>query len=104
MTQCTIGPKFEEALLYAVRVHRGDVRKCTSIPYISHLFSVCALVLEEGGDEDEAIAALLHDTLEDHPEVVTRSDLDTRFGPRVARLVELCTDTPPDYRGGPKPP
>ncbi len=104
MTPTLTGPRFEEALLYAVRLHAGDVRKGTSIPYISHLFSVCALVLEDGGDEEEAIAALLHDALEDHPEQVTGADLQRRFGPRVAHLVQLCTDTPLDYQGGPKPP
>ena len=68
------------------------------------MLSVCALVLEDGGDEDEAIAALLHDTLEDCPEQVTASDLARRFGPRVRDLVVQCTDTPPDYTGGPKAP
>jgi hypothetical protein len=101
-----LGPRFEEALLFAVRTHRGDVRKGaeggTQIPYVAHLLSVCALVLEDGGDEDEAIAALLHDTLEDHPEGVTESDLARRFGPEVAELVVLCSDTPRGFRGGPK--
>ncbi len=96
--------KFKEALLYALDVHRDDLRKGSSIPYISHLLSVCALVMEEGGDEEEAIAALLHDTLEDHPETVTREELRRRFGERVTQMVEDCTDTPADYRGGPKPP
>ncbi len=96
--------RFNEALLYATKIHADDLRKGSSIPYISHLLGVCALVLEDGGDEDEAIAALLHDTLEDHPEEVKRSDLERRFSARVARLVELCSDTPPDYQGGPKPP
>jgi len=104
VTPPTLGPRFEEALLFAVQTHGGDLRKGTSIPYVSHLFSVCALVLEDGGDEDEAIAALLHDTLEDHPKEVTKADLARRFGPRVADLVAQCTDTPPDYRGGPKAP
>ena len=102
MTAPTLGPRFEEALLFAVRTHDGDLRKGTEIPYVSHLLSVCALVLEDGGDEDEAIAALLHDTLEDHPEKVTKADLDRRFGSRVADLVAACTDTPPDYTGGTK--
>lgn len=105
MTPPTLGPKFEEALLLAVRVQGGQLRKgAAEIPYVSHLLSVCALVLEDGGDEDEAIAALLHDTLEDRPEEVTRSGLVRRFGTRVADLVAACTDTPPDYRGGPKAP
>ena len=102
MTAPTLGPRFQDALLFAVRVHDGELRKGPEIPYVSHLLSVCALVLEDDGDEDEAIAALLHDTLEDHPEEVTKADLERRFGPRVADLVAACTDTPPDYRGGPK--
>ena len=96
--------KFREALSYAANVHDGQVKKGTSIPYVSHLLGVCALVLEDGGTEEEAIAALLHDTLEDQPETVTREDLRARFGERVAKIVEGCTDVSPDYRGGPKPP
>jgi (p)ppGpp synthase/HD superfamily hydrolase len=102
VTPPTLGPKFEDALLFAVRIHAGDVRKGTEIPYVSHLLSVCALVLEDGGGEDEAIAALLHDTLEDHPEEVMEADLARRFGPEVAELVVLCSDTPRGFRGGPK--
>jgi (p)ppGpp synthase/HD superfamily hydrolase len=118
MTPPKLGPKFEEALLFAFRTHNGQLRKGADkdadphadpgaradarIPYIAHLLSVCALVLEDAGDEDEAIAALLHDTLEDHPEKVKASDLARRFGPRVRDLVVACTDTPPDYTGGPK--
>jgi len=96
--------RFRDALTFAAEVHAGDVRKGAPVPYIAHLLSVCSLVLMDGGDEDEAIAALLHDTLEDHPELVTRPDLERRFGRRVRELVEACTDTPPDYAGGPKPP
>jgi (p)ppGpp synthase/HD superfamily hydrolase len=106
MTPPTLGLRFMDALMCAVRVHGGQLRKGADgdagIPYISHLLSVGALVLEDGGDEDEAIAALLHDTLEDQPEKVTRSDLARRFGPRVRDLVVQCTDTPPDYTGGAK--
>lgn len=101
---CPIGPRFEEALSLAVRIHQQDLRKSTSIPYLSHLFSVCALVMEDGGDEEEAIAALLHDALEDHPDQVSLAELEKRFGARVARLVAVCTDTPPDFKGGEKPP
>ena len=96
--------KFQEALVFAADVHKGQVKKGTSIPYISHPLAVCALVLEHGGDEEEAIAALLHDILEDHPETVTRERLQEQFGERVLSVVEGCTDTPPNYRGGPKPP
>jgi len=87
---------------HVVRARDGQKRKGTETPYIAHLLSACALVLEHGGDEDEAIAALLHDALEDHPEKVTASDLARRFGPRVRDLVVQCTDTPPDYTGGPQ--
>lgn len=97
-------PRFDEALTLAARVHAGDVRKGTQIPYVAHLLGVCALVLADGGDEDEGIAGLLHDTLEDHPDLVSRHQLEDRFGARVRRLVEGCTDTPADYRGGPKSP
>ncbi|MBI2970772.1 MAG: HD domain-containing protein, partial [Gammaproteobacteria bacterium] len=79
-----LGPRFQDALLFATEIHAGDVRKGTAVPYLSHLLSVCALVLKHGGNEDEAIAALLHDALEDHPEEVTRDDLVERFGPEVA--------------------
>ena len=96
--------RFDEALALAARVHAGDVRKGTGIPYLAHLLGVCALILTDGGDEDEAIAGLLHDTLEDHPDRVSREELESRFGSRVRRLVEGCTDTPADYSGGPKPP
>ena len=104
MIESQLGTKFKDAILYALDIHAGDLRKGTSTPYVSHLLSVCALVLEDGGDEEEAIAALLHDTLEDHPEKVKKNDLTHLFGSRVADLVELCSDTPPDYQGGEKPP
>ena len=97
-------PRFEQALTLAARVHARDVRKGTRIPYVAHLLGVCALILADGGDEDEGIAGLLHDTLEDHPDLVSRSQLENLFGTRVRGLVEGCTDTPADYRGGPKPP
>jgi (p)ppGpp synthase/HD superfamily hydrolase len=96
--------RFDEALAFAHRVHRDDTRKGTAIPYVAHLLSVCGTVLVDGGDEDEAIAALLHDTLEDHADTISREEIAARFGARVLALVEVCTDTPADYRGGPKPP
>ena len=97
-------PRFENALAFASQVHAHDLRKGGSIPYVAHLLGVCAMVLVDGGNEDEAIAALLHDTLEDHPEDVSRDDIQTRFGSQVLRLVEGCTDTPADFVGGAKPP
>ncbi len=96
--------RFEEALAYAHRLHRMQARKGSGVPYIAHLLSVTALVLEDGGDEDEAIAALLHDALEDHPDKTSREEIRRRFGDRVATLVEHCTDTPPGWMGGVKPP
>ncbi|HET9326238.1 MAG TPA: HD domain-containing protein [Candidatus Eisenbacteria bacterium] len=96
--------RFDDALALAVQLHRHDLRKGKTTPYVTHLLYVCALVLEDGGDEDEAIAALLHDALEDHPKEVSREELEARFGERVAELVSGCSDTPPGFRGGPKPP
>ena len=88
-----------------MELYGTDVRKGTpSIPYAAHLLSVCALVLLDGGTEEEAIAGLLHDALEDHPEATSRRIIAERFGEEVRVLVEACSDTPPDYRGGPKPP
>lgn len=102
-TQPLLTDRFDQALLLASRLHRDDVRKGGPVPYFSHLMSVAALVLEDGGDEDEAIAALLHDALEDCPYVVSAADLEERFGARVREIVVACTDTPPDYAGGRKP-
>ena len=96
--------RFDEALMLASQVHAGDERKGTRVPYLAHLLGVCALILADGGDEDEAIAGLLHDTLEDHPDRLGRRQLESRFGARVRRIVEGCTDTPADFSGGPKPP
>ena len=103
LNSSVVTDRFLEALNYATQIHAHDVRKGTRIPYIAHLLSVCSLVLADGGSEDEAIAGLLHDTLEDHPELVPPLELERRFGPRVRSLVEGCTDTPPGYAGGPKP-
>jgi (p)ppGpp synthase/HD superfamily hydrolase len=61
-------------------------------------------VLIDGGDEDEAVAALLHDGLEDHPQDIIAAAIEQTFGARVRVLVEGATDTPPDYKGGQKPP
>lgn len=97
-------PRFLDALDYAVRLHGTDVRKSTSVPYVAHLLGVCALVLLDGGTEDEAIAALLHDALEDHPEGTSREIIAKLFGEKVLAIVEACTDTPVDYTGGHKPP
>lgn len=99
-----LGPRFDQALALASHLHRDQVRKGSGIPYLSHLLSVAALVIESGGDEDEAIAALLHDALEDCADQISAESLEKRFGERVRSLVEACTDTPPGFGGGSKPP
>jgi (p)ppGpp synthase/HD superfamily hydrolase len=92
---------FQEALVYAAQVHDGHARKGGSqVPYLAHLMSVAALVLENGGDEEQAIAALLHDAIEDQGDRTNAAELRERFGDRVARIVEACSDT--DQK--PKPP
>jgi len=85
--------RFEQALQYAASLHAGQMRKGTGIPYLAHLMGVSALVLEEGGDEDEAIAALLHDAVEDQGGQATLEEVRKRFGERVARIVEACSDS-----------
>lgn len=85
--------RFTEAVRYAVVVHATQVRKGTDVPYIGHLLGVAGLVVDAGGDEDHAIAALLHDAAEDHGGEARLEDIRTRFGPRVARIVEDCSDS-----------
>ncbi len=88
-----LGDRFETALLMAHRLHRSQERKCSTVPYISHLMSVAALVLEEGGNEDEAIAALLHDAIEDQGGAGTRELLRETFGDRVCAIIKGCTES-----------
>lgn len=91
---------FEQALSYAFQLHRRQSRKGSRTPYFAHLMAVAALVLEDGGDEDQAIAALLHDAPEDQGGLVILDEIRVRFGERVAAIVDGCTDT---YES-PKPP
>jgi (p)ppGpp synthase/HD superfamily hydrolase len=86
-------PRFAEAFLFAERLHCNQVRKKTQVPTISHLMAVTALVLENGGGEDEAIAALLHDTAEDCGGRPVLEEIRRRFGDTVASIVEDCSDT-----------
>src|ERR1700729_817032 len=96
-----LSDRFDQALVYAAHIHGGQVRKgTTAIPYLSHLLMVAGLVLEYGGDEDEAIAGLLHDAVEDQGGLARRLDIERRFGPRVAEIVDGCTDA----EVSPKPP
>ncbi len=84
--------RFEDALIFAARLHAAQTRKATQTPYIAHLLSVTALVLEAGGDEETAIAALLHDAVEDQGGRKTLDEIRRRFGERVAHIVDECSD------------
>jgi (p)ppGpp synthase/HD superfamily hydrolase len=95
-----LSPRFEQALLMASRLHARQRRKGADIPYVSHLLAVASLVLEDGGSEDEAIAALLHDAVEDQGGAPTLERIRQAFGDRVAGIVAGCTDSDTD----PKPP
>lgn len=89
---------FELALAFATRLHAEQLRKQTDIPYISHLIAVAGIVLDHGGNRDEAIAALLHDSIEDQAEgypggaQALRQDIESKFGRPVLEIVEGCTD------------
>ena len=85
--------RYADAVAYASALHANQVRKSTTIPYISHLLGVSSLVLEAGGDEDMAIAALLHDGPEDQGGQATLNEIRERFGDRVAHIVEGCSDS-----------
>jgi GTP pyrophosphokinase len=95
-----LGPRFLRAFLFASEMHAGQGRKASTVPYIAHLMGVASLVLEAGGDEDLAIAALLHDVVEDCGGAPMMKEVRRRFGKRAAKIVEGCTDTDID----PKPP
>lgn len=85
--------RFADALVYAESKHRNQVRKGGDIPYIGHLMSVASLVINDGGTEDQAIAALLHDTVEDQGGPPTLAEIREKFGEDVARMVAQCSDT-----------
>ena len=95
-----LGPRFRKGFVFAAEQHAGQTRKTTTIPYIAHLMGVASLVLEFGGDEDMAIAALLHDVVEDCGGAAMLKEVRRRFGNRVAKIVDGCTDSDID----PKPP
>ncbi len=95
----TLGPRLQRAFRYAAEKHYGQTRKQSAVPYLSHLMAVASLVLEAGGDEDMAIAALLHDVVEDCGGMRRLREIRRQFGPRVAKIVEGCTDS----FGEPKP-
>jgi (p)ppGpp synthase/HD superfamily hydrolase len=92
--------RFTEALIYARELHASQVRKGSGVPYIAHLLGVASIALEYGANEDEAIAALLHDAIEDQGGNATREEIRRRFGDIVTEIVDGCTDADTT----PKPP
>jgi (p)ppGpp synthase/HD superfamily hydrolase len=95
-----LGPRFLQAFVFAAEQHKGQTRKASTIPYIAHLMGVASLVLEAGGDEDLAIAALLHDVVEDCGGAYMLREVRRWWGSRVAKVVDGCTDADTE----PKPP
>lgn len=96
-----LSSRFAGALTYANELHAGQVRKASETPYIAHLLAVTAIVLEHGGGEDEAIAALLHDAIEDAGGAARREDIRVRFGDEVVAIIDACSD---NDGAEPKPP
>jgi (p)ppGpp synthase/HD superfamily hydrolase len=95
-----LGDRFVDALGYTTRVHSGQLRGSDEQPYIGHLLRVAGLVIQDGGSEDVAIAALLHDAVEDQGGLERLTDIRNRYGHVVADIVDECTDS----YGDPKPP
>ena len=95
-----LSEKFNEALVYAARLHAKQTRKASGVPYITHLLGVASIALEYGANEEQAIAALLHDAIEDQGGPPTGEEIRRRFGSEVAAIVEGCTDS----NTMPKPP
>jgi|SRR3954470_2029117 len=89
----TLTRRFDEAFAYAHATHAGHTRKGNGAPYIGHLMGVASIVIDDGGDEDQAIAALLHDAAEDCGGRGRLEDIRARFGEAVAKIVEDCTDS-----------
>lgn len=90
--------RYLRAVAYAGRLHRNQRRKGSGCPYLAHLLAVSSLVMEAGGSEDECIAGLLHDAVEDQGGPRTAREIRERFGGTVARIVEACTE---DWTAGP---
>ena len=88
--------QFTEAFEYAALLHRRQIRKGQNIPYLGHLMRVAGIVLECGGDEETAIAALLHDAVEDQGGMTTADVIEAKFGPRVRTIVLECSDSTSD--------
>ena len=92
------GEKFEDALVYTTRLHRDQTRKGSEVPYVTHLLAVAAIVGENGGTENEVVAALLHDAPEDRGGKDRLEEIRTRYGDEVAGIVDGCTDTYEDLK------
>jgi GTP pyrophosphokinase len=92
--------RFSRALETATRLHGTQRRKASGVPYLAHLLATCSIVLDYGGDEDQAIAALLHDAIEDVEPTEVAREAVASFGPRVLAIVEGCSDA----ETHPKPP
>lgn len=88
-----LSERFTEALTYATQLHAKQIRKGSGVPYIAHLLGVASIALEYGANEDEAIAALLHDAIEDQGGAATREEIRRRFGDNVTAIVDGCTDS-----------
>ncbi|MEP0759466.1 HD domain-containing protein [Trichocoleus sp. DQ-A2] len=95
-----LSQRFTDALTFATALHANQIRKGSGVPYISHLLGVTSIALEHGANEDEAIAALLHDAIEDQGGAATREEIRRRFGDTVTEIVNGCTDADTT----PKPP
>jgi (p)ppGpp synthase/HD superfamily hydrolase len=93
MLRMRLTDRFKDALGFAVDLHADQRRKGSGIPYVAHLLGVASLVLEYGGEEDEAIAALLHDAVEDQGGQPTRQMIAKKYGENVAQIVDGCTDS-----------
>jgi GTP pyrophosphokinase len=91
-----VGKRFRDALVWAAELHEDQARKGGGIPYVAHLLGVASIVLEHGGSEDQAIAALLHDALEDQAHKMPAGEIRARFGEQVQRIVEACSDGSPE--------
>lgn len=105
MTEALHGDKYGEALAFAAKLHSTQARKKVhddepTIPYVAHLLETSALVWMGGGDEDQAIAALLHDALEDQYTDNLPAEIESRFGTEVLRIVRGCTDGEPGAERG----
>lgn len=95
-----LSERFTDALVFATELHANQTRKGGGVPYIAHLMGVASIALEHGANEDEAIAALLHDAIEDQGGAATREEIRRRFGDTVTEIVDGCTDADTT----PKPP